>query len=787
MKMSRPRPRTRSRSRARSRARNGDGTSPRRRFLTVAVAIGSPLALAALVAAAVAIPSGSIWNTGDRDRPGQLSIFNGEQNAGAFGMPLAAGDFDGDGRPDLAVASIAATSGPANDHRINGGEVHVYRGEGTISGTIDRATFGEEGPFPGLTIHGARLDDLLGIEVFACDVNGDGIDDLIVGAQHYDGPVDDRPTAGGVFVFLGRPGLLEDGSVIDLLAVHGLQPPVPGLTTVIGERAGDRLGIWVEGGDLDGDGLCDLLLGADQSPGASGAGSEVGMVAVIAGRESFPQLIDLATAPDTLEGLTVIYGEDDGDHFGSTIHARDLDRDGRDELVVAAAMNRRSAEQPDRSGGGFPAVGIGGGDGPDETRFDCGQTYVFFSDRDGAPLPARLDLGAGLPAEIAARLGVIHGPQVTWTVGEELGSADIDGDGFPELVLGALSAVSPDLKGLAGAAFVVYGAHRLRGQTLDLDTETATPPPGISFSTMFGTKRLHILGDTVTAGDFNNDGIEDLVVGVPVASSSRIQNDDPGTAIVVFGRRSQLKEVFFPTEPGSDPYLVYVNGADQKDKLSYSMEAIDFDGDGHDDLFTNAMHGDGSQNTIIQAGEAYLVSGYHLSGRRLEVTSVSPSRLAVRRPARITVRGCGFTTGADTRVLVDGVEASDVVVRTGLELTAMAPAVPAPRVVSVTVTTRYDTVTLENALELVEESRFVRGDTTGDGALSIADAIETLNFIFRRQPATCLDAHDTDDDGQLTIADPVRTLIHLFRGAPPPPEPFPDEGIDPTGDGLSCI
>jgi hypothetical protein len=120
---------------------------------------------------------------------------------------------------------------------------------------------------PGLTLWGARAGDFLGTELYVADFDGDGVHDLILSAQNYDGVDGTRNSCGGVFVLFGRPGLLAGSTIIDLLA----PPAQAGLLTIEGAHGGERLGIWVEAGDLDGDGFADLLLGADQYPAADGA------------------------------------------------------------------------------------------------------------------------------------------------------------------------------------------------------------------------------------------------------------------------------------------------------------------------------------------------------------------------------------------------------------------------------------------------------------------------------------------------------------------------------------
>lgn len=82
---------------------------------------------------------------------------------------------------------------------------------------------------------------------------------------------------------------------------------------------------------------------------------------------------------------------------------------------------------------------------------------------------------------------------------------------------------------------------------------------------------------------------------------------------------------------------------------------------------------------------------------------------------------------------------------------------------------------------------FIRGDVNGDGKLNITDVIRTLTALFGggNLPA-CQDRVDANDDGKLDISDAIRSLLFQFSGAPPLPEPFPEEGADPTNDDLVC-
>jgi len=82
---------------------------------------------------------------------------------------------------------------------------------------------------------------------------------------------------------------------------------------------------------------------------------------------------------------------------------------------------------------------------------------------------------------------------------------------------------------------------------------------------------------------------------------------------------------------------------------------------------------------------------------------------------------------------------------------------------------------------------FIRGDADEDGAVTIADAIAVLSYLFLGDPQNCLANLDASDDGMVDIGDPVRLLMWLFvAGGVPPPAPYPECGADPTPNSLPC-
>lgn len=85
------------------------------------------------------------------------------------------------------------------------------------------------------------------------------------------------------------------------------------------------------------------------------------------------------------------------------------------------------------------------------------------------------------------------------------------------------------------------------------------------------------------------------------------------------------------------------------------------------------------------------------------------------------------------------------------------------------------------------QSCFIRGDADDDGALTLADAIRIVNWLFSNGPAPpCEAAADANDDGTVDLSDAIFILQNRFLGGPQPPPPYPACGPDPTSDSLSC-
>jgi hypothetical protein len=530
------------------------------------------LSAALLAPAAFAQPfdNSVFWDLANPPSNGQKNVYNWKPGGASYGMPLLVGDWNGDGRGDLATTAMRA--GPPG--RPDAGEVYVYFGDGNISGFINGAS-----PAPGtqLIITGPHAGAHLGSYLQTADFNGDGIADLLLGAQNANGP-GGRSNCGAAWIILGSISL--GAGTIDLLT------PPAGVVTIYGRDPNDRLGIWVDRGDLNGDNLGDAILAADQGSGPANNRNHAGEVWVLLGRLSWPATIDLAGAAPA--SSLVVYGIDNEDHLGASIYAADLDNDNRDELLLGAGLNRLSA--------GLGGHAAGGGDGPGETRFDCGELYVVWG---AASFPASIDLRTP-PADLTT----IYGENGGDCFGEEIDAGDLDGDGNQDLLGGALTA-GPLGRGWAGAGYAIYGTAALRGRTIDL----RSPGPGVA--KVYGMNAGDINGDTLTACDLNRDGMDDFVISAPYGNP--LGRFGAAQVEVYYGSKVRLPAVLDLASVPDTLARRFLPGIDPGDTAAYSMASGHADNDNFADLFINAMTADGFQNNFTDAGEGYCVSGRVLS------------------------------------------------------------------------------------------------------------------------------------------------------------------------------
>ena len=527
------------------------------------------LCLAFLPAAGEPIP---YWDLTPTFEPGQLTLFNETDGDGINGVPVRGVDLNGDGRDEVAMSGIRG-DGP-DETRDSAGEIHItFWDEEELTGFIDFAK-----PDPRvLTIYGAQPEEYLGICLAPGDVDDDGTPDLLIGAFGADPP--GRENAGRVYVLFGDPAM-TGGAVIDL--ADGIPP---NMTSILGAEYDDRLGVWAATGDIDGDGAADLVLGSDRADGPGGTRPEAGKGVVLYGPIPRGVEIDLAVWPGR---QTVIWGVEEDDHLGATVTCGDFDGDGYDDAAIAAASHQMSRNVYDSGGSG---------DGPPgDWRRDSGETWIVFGSPD---LPDTVDLAAPGTTDVT----VVYGRHRDARAGEELGTGDVNGDGVDDLLIGSLTSNGPpgDYRLNAGEGYVFFGAPGFRNQAIDLALDDYPR------MTIHG-KRGTITTDSFACGDINNDGYDDLLVGMPCDIGPHDRG--AGVIVVVYGSGAppavvDLKEPAVP--------VTVLEGVDFDDNTAYWASSGDVNGDGYVDVIVNSMTADSYRNSRPVAGEARVVSGAWLT------------------------------------------------------------------------------------------------------------------------------------------------------------------------------
>jgi hypothetical protein len=358
-----------------------------------------------------------------------------------------AGDVNGDGLSDLIVSNHNADAGST----VDAGKTYVVFGRtGTNTAISLSAVDAGSG---GFVINGTAFDERVGTLVRSLgDFNGDGFADVIVGAD-FSGDINAK---GQSYVVFGKSST----------SAVNLSNPGTAAFSIVGESAGDQAFRVSGAGDVNGDGLADLVVGAAGVDGT--LGSDIGRSYVVFGKTGAPSTVQLSAIAAGVGGF-VINGESAGDRLTTSTYAGDINGDGLADLIVSAANS-------DKGNG-----------------IDSGRAYVVY----GKTGTSAIDVTA---LERGVGGFVINGQSAGDLVASVSYGGDINGDGYDDLLVGATGADPGGITN-AGKAYVVFGSNQFGssqvGSTVDLVGNA-------SANSLTGTAAA----ETFAAGDGN-----DLLIG----------------------------------------------------------------------------------------------------------------------------------------------------------------------------------------------------------------------------------------------------------------------------------
>jgi hypothetical protein len=655
-----------------------DRQTPQRRHAILALVIAASISASPMTAIAQDVALGNLGTQGFR-----IDGIVGSDNSGR--SVSGAGDVNGDGVADVIVG--APNADPGGD--ATAGEAYVLFGKSDAT-PVDLANLGAGG----FRIPGVDPSDSLGLSVSgAGDVNGDVLADLIVGASG--ATVGADIGAGETYIVFGK----ADAATVDLsnLGVGGFR--------IDGIDAGDGAGSRVSGaGDVNGDGLADLIIGA--RGGDPGGNSGAGEVYVVFGQadSTAVDLADLGTRGFRIEGIAA----DDG--AGESVSgAGDINGDGLADVVI----------------GGFPLSS------------GLYAAHVVF----GRTSSSTVEL-----ANLGANGFRIDGSSADGWFGYSVsGAGDVNGDALADLIIGAPKGQIGNVSDV-GVAYVVFG--KASSTPIDL-AELGTGGFRID-----GREILDYAGYSVAgAGDVNGDGLADMIVGAPRPVFLGI---GPGEAHVIFGKADAATVDLDTLAAGG----FRITGADGADDAGISVSgAGDINGDGLADVIVGAFTADPDGD--LDAGESYVVFSTQTPLASIQVQARSANGNPPRTAFGITGDGSNDST-PDARAWLDfgdGNDASSSASTETITLLRTAGAYPSP---GAAVAWRLET-TRGNWTSAEIRIRYLDNELLADeGSLQIVHSPDGTG------PFTPLASVVNPLDNTITAGITQAGVFHLGQFVPPP-------------------
>lgn len=539
--------------------------------------------------------------------------FRSDEYFDLFGISSTSLDWNADGYEDLVIVSL--------DFATKRGKVFVYFGDSNGSDNFDTLELTPDNA--DIVIRGTEdvinsttnISDRIKV-VTSGDFNGDGIDDLVIGAP--------GNSEQGKYL-RGRVSILWGGSQVDDyngsvdLGIDDFEQGNASLNIAeedsmhfYGGMAWIMLGSSLDMGDLDGDGIDELIIGAAGYPGdesqidgdyiGNGNNGHLGYTYVLWGpadgdectsncqfklkvggsneQEMGIHRIDGTSNGSNVSGL-FIRGDQAGDNLGSTVKiVGDIDGDNDVEVAVSAHGYSTSQGADDNVGAVylFDTEFLENARGADNktTRVELRANLANFTSRitTNATYYKYIIKGVNPDEHFGSH---VKPSSYTDKNSQTIASADLDNDGIQDLLIG-----NPDYDGEKGIVYLFLGSGFVSLNLTEFypanAAKTFTTPPAD------GTWQAHRMGTTVITCDIDKDGTDEVIIG---ASS---YGDNARGAVFVYDGYDESSGYYLgdpdydddltPTDIETEDSLFELYGYNNRDRFGEHLRCLDYDVDG---------------------------------------------------------------------------------------------------------------------------------------------------------------------------------------------------------------
>ena len=436
------------------------------------------------------------------------------------------------------------------------GKTYVVFGKASWSSPISLASLNGTN---GFELDGVAANDYSGSSPSAAgDVNNDGIQDIIIGA--WGASPGGLYQAGRTYVLFGKANWTSPIAINALNGINGFE--------LDGAAANDNSGFSVSlAGDVNNDGIQDIIIGAPQFTTVG-----IGKTYVVFGKANWTSPIAISNFNGTngfeLDGVAA-------DTSGSTVSsAGDVNNDGIQDIIIGAPFASSYA----------------------------GKTYVVFGKASWSSPISLASLNGTNGFELN---GESSGDESGYSIGT---MGDVNNDGIQDIIIGAPYASSH-----AGKTYVVFG--KSTGWTSPI---TLSSLNGINGFVLNGVAANDYSGMFISgAGDINNDGIQDIVIGAP---GNPFTPSKPGKTYVIFGKATWTSPVDLSSLNGINGFELDGEAPTDASGCSAGI-AGDVNHDGVVDIIIGAWGA--SPGGLYQAGKTYVIFGDSppvLVNNHLEIT-----------------------------------------------------------------------------------------------------------------------------------------------------------------------